>query len=270
MREDPVTIQTDFRPDWTHNTALPIEGSSTMHRDGLVVGRVHPLGTITLFLFIAVSACANVLDVEWKDYDDSQGLPTPLDLGFACSVDSDCASSFCRDGVCCDTNCGGLCVACSGLLQAGGVGGHCRPISKGFDPENECLDQQCSFGLCDGNGACESEPCSTTTTTTATTSASTSTSSGPNCDDTGVCGDSTTGCILCALAGNCADEYDACAADQGCIEFSDCAGACADQACYDLCSTAYPTGADIYNALVACVVCDECYIDCDGAGSGCP
>lgn len=109
----------------------------------------------------------------------------------------------------------------------------------------------------------------TTTSTTATTTA-TSTSSGAGCDDSDNCGDSTMGCIACALEGNCASQYGDCAADQDCIDFSTCAGACADQACYDQCVTDHPTGADIYNTLLVCVLCDECYNDCDGASAGCP
>jgi hypothetical protein len=111
---------------------------------------------------------------------------------------------------------------------------------------------------------------SATTATSATATTATSTSSGAGCDDTGVCGDSTMGCIACALEGNCAGQYGDCAADADCIAFSDCAGACADQACYDQCVTDHMTGADIYNTLLVCVICDECYNDCDGPGSGCP
>ena len=124
-------------------------------------------------------------------------------------------------------------------------------------------------------------PSSTTSTAVTTTAISAygtgpttstvSTSSGPMvCDDSGICGDSTFGCFGCALAGECAGLYDDCAADSECTAVSDCIGACGDQACVDQCATDHPAGAAAYEALLVCVICDQCYNDCDGLGSGCP
>ncbi len=115
----------------------------------------------------------------------------------------------------------------------------------------------------------------TTTVTTSTISAyatgvTTTSSSSGRCDNSGDCGDSTTGCIACAISYKCSDAYDACALDQGCVDFANCAGACADQTCYDQCVTDNPEGADLYNALLSCIFCDECFNDCDGALNGCP
>ena len=98
---------------------------------------------------------------------------------------------------------------------------------------------------------------------------SSSSTGSTGCDYSGYCGDSSSGCLGCALAGNCVDEYDSCASTQDCIDFSDCASACSDQSCYDDCASAYSYGASIYNDLLVCVFCNECYSDCDGASSGC-
>lgn len=90
------------------------------------------------------------------------------------------------------------------------------------------------------------------------------TDAGGTCDE-GSCED----CQQCALSDECADEYDDCGADAECVEFANCAAECADQACFEACASAYPNGANMYNELVICVICDECYDTCDGAGAGC-
>jgi hypothetical protein len=89
---------------------------------------------------------------------------------------------------------------------------------------------------------------------------------GETCDE-GSCED----CQQCALSDECADEYDDCSADNECIDFATCAGECGatDQECFEECAASYPNGAAMYNELVICVICDECYDTCDGAGSGC-
>ena len=74
--------------------------------------------------------------------------------GQACQLGSQCASSFCNDGVCCGTDCTGLCRACN---QAGFVG-TCKPYDAGNDPKSQCGDAgsaTCGLdGTCDGAGAC--------------------------------------------------------------------------------------------------------------------
>ncbi len=89
---------------------------------------------------------------------------------------------------------------------------------------------------------------------------------GETCDE-GSCED----CQQCALSDECADEYDDCSADTECVDFANCVGECGstDQECFEACAASYPNGAAMYNELVICVICDECYDTCDGAGSGC-
>ncbi|MBX3184037.1 MAG: hypothetical protein KIT72_00820 [Polyangiaceae bacterium] len=87
------------------------------------------------------------------------GGTTPLALGVACHDSSECESGHCVDGVCCDTACDGLCVACNADRIGSGTDGTCAPIAAGTDPDSECLDQgsaSCgTTGVCDGAGACQ-------------------------------------------------------------------------------------------------------------------
>ncbi len=87
------------------------------------------------------------------------GGATALTLGAECHDASACASGHCVDGVCCDTACDGLCVACKADRIGSGTDGTCAPIATGTDPDSECLDQgsaSCgTTGLCDGAGACQ-------------------------------------------------------------------------------------------------------------------
>ncbi|MCC6554981.1 MAG: hypothetical protein IT372_18565, partial [Polyangiaceae bacterium] len=91
------------------------------------------------------------------------------------------------------------------------------------------------------------------------------------CDNTGFCGDLQSGCIGCALANNCAGELAACQNDPtgDCVAFWMCADACFYQDCIDQCAENHPQGAELFNYLVVCTFCVECYNDCDGADYGC-
>ncbi len=78
-------------------------------------------------------------------------------LGSACTTGTSCASGFCVDGVCCDTDCSAGCFACTTALT-GGTEGTCLPASAGTDPDSDCDDSgapTCTLdGTCDGAGAC--------------------------------------------------------------------------------------------------------------------
>ena len=39
--------------------------------------------------------------------------------------------------------------------------------------------------------------------------------------------------------------------------------------CATECRTAHPEGADLFDKLGLCLICHECYADCDGEGEGC-
>jgi hypothetical protein len=79
--------------------------------------------------------------------------------GEACTLPFQCASGFCIDGVCCDTQCDGVCVSCIGAETEAGTDGTCSPIAAGTDPSAECLDE--GAATCGLNGMCEAGACDT-------------------------------------------------------------------------------------------------------------
>ncbi len=85
---------------------------------------------------------------------DSTGSCGKRMLGATCAKNDDCLSSFCADGVCCNTACTGACVSCN-LPSNPGV---CWPLDAGLpDLHKVCLGgtYPCGqTGLCDGVGGC--------------------------------------------------------------------------------------------------------------------
>lgn len=65
-------------------------------------------------------------------------------LSETCTNGFECFSGHCADGMCCSTQCDGVCETCSG--------GQCLPIPAGADPENECPGE----ASCSGSGSCDS------------------------------------------------------------------------------------------------------------------
>jgi hypothetical protein len=77
-------------------------------------------------------------------------------LGQPCGGATDCESSFCVDGVCCENSCDGACRRCDAI----GSPGRCVNVTSGAaDPRNICTDDganSCGYdSKCDGNGNCE-------------------------------------------------------------------------------------------------------------------
>jgi len=65
-----------------------------------------------------------------------------------CTNGSDCASSYCVDGYCCNTECSAQCMACS-EAKTGQPSGLCRPVVNGTDPDDDCADLDiCIAGGC--------------------------------------------------------------------------------------------------------------------------
>jgi len=86
----------------------------------------------------------------------------PAVNGTACKVSADCSSSNCVDGVCCDTKCEGVCVACTKERKGSGVDGTCGAIPPEKDAKDACAlfqgapcasDAQCATGIC-ADGVC--------------------------------------------------------------------------------------------------------------------
>jgi hypothetical protein len=101
----------------------------------------------TFGLGLLFSACTSILG----DFDVIDNLPTseagatetgtdgPLTgkaNGAACTTTAECGSSFCVDGVCCESACSGTCESCA-LAEKG----KCLPVPDGQDPDKECLPE---------------------------------------------------------------------------------------------------------------------------------
>jgi hypothetical protein len=76
------------------------------------------------------------------------GACVPLVSGVACTLGAECASGNCVDGVCCNSACGGTCMACN----LAGSQGTCSNVPDNTDPANECVGAT----SCNGAGACGS------------------------------------------------------------------------------------------------------------------
>lgn len=81
-------------------------------------------------------------------------VPAGLSLGSTCVSGSQCSSTHCVDGVCCDDACTGLCKACNIVPSLG----HCSFIPAGADSRGACPQdpqETCGRdGTCDGAAAC--------------------------------------------------------------------------------------------------------------------
>ena len=79
--------------------------------------------------------------------------------GKTCSnfSNTECASGYCVDGVCCDKACNGACEGCSNALT-GKTNGTCSFIPNGQASGSDCSTQNASTcgqtGVCDGMCAC--------------------------------------------------------------------------------------------------------------------
>ena len=76
-------------------------------------------------------------------------------LGSLCTSGTQCMTTFCADGVCCDSACTSACTTCT---LNNGQTGHCRPVmNKSVDPHHVCVNagpNGCTDGTCTNAGAC--------------------------------------------------------------------------------------------------------------------
>jgi MYXO-CTERM domain-containing protein len=70
-------------------------------------------------------------------------------LAAACTVDADCDSQHCADGVCCQSACTGACQRCD---LPGTVGACTVPV--GSDPDNDCPGEGLCHGVCRADQSC--------------------------------------------------------------------------------------------------------------------
>ncbi|HEY0715555.1 MAG TPA: PA14 domain-containing protein [Polyangia bacterium] len=228
--------------------------------------------------------------------------PLRLEPGSACTGADECLSGFCVDGVCCLSDCDGICRSC----KLPGKLGICSDVENGADPEGECAEQAASTcgtdGTCDGLGACRRYQAGTICA--GASCADGMETSARTCDGKGVCGAPATracapyGCAgnACALsctattpckspaicnAGSCGLKTNgaACTANTECVSGICAQGACCASACSATCKscnlpgsagtcTNVPAGADPVNS------CQDqgggsCGLDgfCNGSGA---
>jgi hypothetical protein len=83
-------------------------------------------------------------------------LTGPRPNGAPCMQASQCASGFCADGTCCQSDCSAQCMRCDD------ASGKCIATAAGEDPRGECPAEAKSTcgrsGGCDGKGACTRWP----------------------------------------------------------------------------------------------------------------
>jgi MYXO-CTERM domain-containing protein len=82
--------------------------------------------------------------------------------GELCATNTQCASGYCVDSVCCASACDDTCTACTAALKGSGEDGECGAIAGGTDPDEECAAEDeatCgNTGVCSGVGACQKYP----------------------------------------------------------------------------------------------------------------
>ncbi|HVW27339.1 MAG TPA: MYXO-CTERM sorting domain-containing protein [Polyangiaceae bacterium] len=96
-----------------------------------------------------LAACASDSDCAQGNYCSSAGKCVPkAGPGTACVAGNQCLSSFCTDGMCCDSDCTGQCEACN----VAGEEGTCSPVKgKPAGTRPACVgDGTGCDGACDG------------------------------------------------------------------------------------------------------------------------
>lgn len=90
----------------------------------------------SVFIVVAVTVLSLVTGTAHAD-----NLPN----GESCSVDGNCASTFCNSGICCDRACTGACETCVGATP-----GTCTPLPLGTTPAECHAPSDACDGSCNG------------------------------------------------------------------------------------------------------------------------
>jgi MYXO-CTERM domain-containing protein len=218
-------------------------------------------GDLCLTDCIDDSGCA---DTEYCD-PVTNNCNDKLVQGAACLTPNQCTTSFCVDGVCCESACSAPCMACSANLGQG-QDGQCSAVLAGADPEGDCSatpPATCGTdGECDGAGACrlhgataicEPMSCSSGVQTNAKT-----------CNGAGSCASNgTTSCTPYVCGGNTC--LTSCSTASQCVAGSTCsAGVCSGQK-----SNGTACGSAVECASGNCVDGVCCDVACGGACQAC-
>ncbi|MCG3172124.1 MAG: hypothetical protein GMKNLPBB_00269 [Myxococcota bacterium] len=215
------------------------------------------------------NSCVDDSDCVSGYYCDGANTCQPKKAqGVVCSLGNECQSSFCTDGVCCDSACGGLCKACV-LAKTGSPDGQCAPVLTGSDPDAECTDDGASScqrdGMCNGAGACRLYANGVVCQQNSCTGVENETLvNADQCNGLGTCVDnSTTSCApyKCTGAPGSASCANTCVSDTDCVSTHYCDGA----------NTCQPKKAQ----GVACAAANQCQsnfctdgVCCDSACGG--
>jgi hypothetical protein len=81
-----------------------------------------------------------------------------------------------------------------------------------------------------------------------------------------------TTCVNCSRSsadGQCNGVYQDCLNNIECTDFITCLNGCPpdDATCEANCEAVYPTGTQLFNFYASCVICNDCYVLCEGAKS---
>jgi hypothetical protein len=131
---------------------------------------------ICLAVGLGTSACSfsDLNDLKSKADEDAgvgggagDAAPGTQPNGALCAGPESCESGFCVSGVCCNTKCDGICMACTASAkESGEVDGVCGPAKAGTDPHTDCPDDGADTcqrdGKCDGKGECSLYPAGAT------------------------------------------------------------------------------------------------------------
>jgi hypothetical protein len=208
----------------------------------------------------------DLFGVDVADVDLPSGV-VPTGLGFPCDSGATCASGFCVDGVCCDSDCGSLCHACN---QPSFLG-HCAVALAGTDPRNQCSADSMNScgknGQCDGKGGCQLW--SRGTACGSASCASGRLTPAPSCDGAGKCNPSASiSCspYACAGATACATS---CSGTTGCQSPFTCSGnTCGLRADGQPCNGTAQCNSNHCSQGVCCDVdCSATCMTCDLNGS---
>ncbi|MBM4353600.1 MAG: hypothetical protein FJ109_07340, partial [Deltaproteobacteria bacterium] len=124
---------------------------------------------------------AHCVTTHWCDtfvLNDSK-CKAKFDNGQGCVQGNQCKSSFCIDGVCCETDCSGACRNCA----IAGKEGLCSWFDNDTDPENDC--PLCE--VCNGAGACKKAGAGTDPLSECTQDPASTCAQNGTCDGAGKC-----------------------------------------------------------------------------------
>ncbi|MBW2524370.1 MAG: hypothetical protein JRI23_09355 [Deltaproteobacteria bacterium] len=179
------------------------------------------------------SPCAVTDDCVPTEWCDAGICVRDKQDGDICITGEQCASGFCpEDGVCCNQDCTGLCMAC--IPGQTGLGlGECGPVLAGDDFKAECpVQAPASCGSngtgCNGTGACHVYPSGTECRSASCTDGERERPD--TCDGAGTCDD---GGIQTCSPYQCSgtDCRSSCSDDSHCLagSYCDAAGHCVSQ-----------------------------------------